>query len=61
MSTLITKRDNTARTLFSDPAAGRELMRRLTSPHGDWWRRAWRGRIRRAKLGGETVISDRWR
>jgi len=55
------RRERMVRTLFSDPASGRELMRRIASPSENWWRRMLRRRIRvrRAKLGGETVISDR--
>ncbi|HWB61773.1 MAG TPA: hypothetical protein VG733_19980 [Chthoniobacteraceae bacterium] len=52
-------------TLFSDPATGRELMRRIVAPRESWWRRLRDRRlvrIRRSRLGGigrETVISER--
>ena len=59
----ITRREQTVHTIFHDPAAGRELMRRIATPRERWWRRLLRRRprIQRAKLGSETVISDRWK
>ena len=48
-------------TIFGDPAAGRELMRRIASRREGWWWRVFRKqvRIRKARLGGETVFSER--
>jgi hypothetical protein len=61
MKNLIDRGRDPVRTVFSDPEVGRELMRRIASPRTGWWRRLARRRVsvRRAKLGRETVISER--
>jgi hypothetical protein len=57
------RREELVRTVFGDPVSGREFMRRIAAPREGWWRRMLHRRVRvhRAKLGSETVISERWK